>query len=171
MLADGYMELGNEAGMGNMTFAAEITSITNFPGVANWTQLNQRAVTHPFDSTYGQYWLDNDRLYNTVGNVVGGLPANTDVAPIGAIHFSDNPGINDVGIDYESLTDSFETYLVFKPNDNNTGSSIWVTLGIVNWGWSATQLSWVLTSSSVTNPTYTNSNEFPQWLQTAHNRQ
>jgi hypothetical protein len=95
-------------------------------------------------------------------------PASTTVNTNGVVFFSDNPGINDVGVDYESVTDGFETYLIFKPNGNN---NIWVTLGIVNWGWSATQLAWVITSSSVTNATYTNSDAFATWLHTAHNRQ
>jgi hypothetical protein len=165
MLADGFLELGNVDNISNMTFAAQVTSKTNFPGLANWTQLNERAVTLPFDSTYGEYWLDNDQFYN---NGVGAFPASTTVNTNGVVFFSDNPGINDVGVDYESVTDGFETYLIFKPNGNN---NIWVTLGIVNWGWSATQLAWVITSSSVTNATYTNSDAFATWLHTAHNRQ
>jgi hypothetical protein len=64
MLADGFLELGNVDNISNMTFAAQVTSKTNFPGLANWTQLNERAVTLPFDSTYGEYWLDNDQFYN-----------------------------------------------------------------------------------------------------------
>jgi hypothetical protein len=164
MLADGSLELGSEAGNGTMTFGAHITSTTDFPGIANWTQLNQRAVTLPFDSTYGQYWLDNGQFYN---NGIGAFPPPSPVNPVGSITFGDNPGINDKGIDYESITDKFQTYLMFRPDPQD--SSRWVTLGIVNWGWSATQLAWIITSSSVTPPTYTDSNTFPAWLHTAHN--
>jgi hypothetical protein len=61
------------------------------------------------------------------------------------------------------FTDSFQTYLEFKPDGPN---NIWVTLGIVTWGWGGTETSGVLTSSSTNQPTYSNSDQFPVWLQT-----
>ena len=79
--------------------------------------------------------------------------------PIG---FNDNPGIQSRLL-YADITDSFQTYLVFNPG----GGGIWVTLGIVDWGWSGYALystsGWELTDSSVTSPTYTDSDVFPIW--------
>jgi hypothetical protein len=165
MLADDYLELGNEAGVGTMTFDAAVKSKSNFPGIVDFTQLNRRAVTLPFESTLGQYWLDNRLLYN---NGVGAFPPPTDVNPNGVIFFSDNPGISDFGFDQESITDDFKTYLIFKPDPQD--SSIWVTLGIVTWGWSAEQWFWVMMTPLVTPPTYTDPDDFPTWPHIGFNR-
>ena len=166
MLYNGYMELGDEnLQQGNMTFAAKVTSTNNFPGTANWTQLNNRYASYPNggQSTDGQFWLDNSEFYNDgIGNDFPPTPVN----PIGTVPFQDAPGVSDV-YPLESITDSFETYLVFQPAPQN--SSIWVTLGIVTWGWSATESAWSLTATNVTQATYSDSDKFPTWLHTGHN--
>jgi len=160
MLYNYYMELGDEhLQQGNMTFGAKITSTTNFPGTANWTQLNNRN-TYPNTSqnTDGQFWLDTGQFYNNSTNF-----PSTPVNPIGTIDFQDAPGVSDVYWD-TTITDQFKTYLVFKPIDSSAGGSVWVTLGIVTWGWSATESHWSLTATNVTQATYSDSDAFPQWL-------
>jgi len=67
------------------------------------------------------------------------------------------------------IADNFQTYLVFKPNDDSAGPSIWVTLGIVTWGWSATESVFTLTSSNVTQAHYSAYDEFPEWIDVGHN--
>jgi hypothetical protein len=133
--------------------------------MANWTQLNNRYASYPNggQSTDGQFWLDNSEFYNDgIGNDFPPTPVN----PIGTVPFQDAPGVSDV-YPLESITDSFETYLVFQPAPQN--SSIWVTLGIVTWGWSATESAWSLTATNVTQATYSDSDKFPTWLHTGHN--
>jgi hypothetical protein len=162
MLYNDYMELGDEnLQQGNMTFDAEVISKTNFPGTANWTQLNNRTASYPNagQDTDGQFWLDTSQFYNNSTN----FPP-TDVRPYkGTVKFQDAPGVSDV-YGFENITDSFQTYLVFKPDDDSAGSSIWVTFGIVTWGWSAAESRWSLTTTNVTPATYSDSDAFPQWL-------
>ena len=162
VINNGWLELGNDQTyVGTMNFNAIVQSKTDYPqGVVNWTQLVNRNVTgiSLATSTSGQYWLDTSRLYNTDTN---NNPVNTSIDPRNGIIFYDNPGVGSIG-GYLSITDSFQTYLVFNPDPNNA-SSIWVTLGVVNWGWSATESSWSLTSSNVVAPTYTNSVSLPTW--------
>ena len=169
MLYNGYLELGDEGlSQGNMTFACAITSKNDFPGVANWTQLNNCAVTGVSlaPTTSGQFWLDNAQFYNTVSNKLNGLPDNTPITPKGTILFADAPGVSDVG-GWLSITDQFQTYLMFKPNPQE--SSIWVPLGLATWDWSATESSYTLSATNVIQASYINSNTFPQWLHTIHN--
>jgi hypothetical protein len=172
MLTNGLLELGvSPGGYGVANFSARITSTTNFQGVANWVQLINRNASYQITSTAGQYWLDNDPFYNTDG--VGGTNIDTPVPP-GGITFDDNPqmGTTSFGIPYPYayITDNFQTYLVFKPSDDSAGPSIWVTLGIVNWGWAAYEtLNLSLSSTNVISPTYSSSDAFPTWLHTLHN--
>jgi hypothetical protein len=123
----------------------------------DWTQRVNRSVTGmPIQGTWGDYWLDNSPFWGSLANV---NPTNT-------VSFVDNPGIGTMlGVVPVSLTDLFQTYLMWNPGDD----SIWVTLGIVSWGWSGTEW-WgtTLTSSSVTPPTYSDSDDFPVWSHTIH---
>ena len=166
METNGMLELGAYLyGPGAPSFTVLVTSTNNFPGVANWVQLINRdaSPSAKFYTTSGQYWLDNDPFYNT--DKVGGTNINTDVNPRGIIQFDDNPGISD-WLGFESIDDSFQTYLVFKPNPQDT--SVWVTLGIVSWAWSASEGNWLLTGSSVVSPYYTDTNSFPLWPHILH---
>jgi hypothetical protein len=154
---DDYMPAGSTNFVGLMNFNATIESKTNFPGKVNWTQLNNRDVyLIPIQSTSG-YELDNDRFFG--GDVT--------VNPTNIIDFIDNPGISSAAGPYINITDQFKTYLVFKPDV--AGDSIWVTLGIVTWGWSETEW-WgtTMTSSHADPPTHTDSDDFPIWFDVTH---
>jgi len=170
-LTNGYMSLGDAADNGAMIFSAKVTS--TYSGQANWVQLINRLVIGDWPAyarlnTYGGYWLDNDPFYNTVGDV-GTPPLNTEVGPskTGIVDFSDKPGIDcwSVLLGVVSITDDFKTYLVFHPD----GDGIWVTLGRVNWGWHGyagvdiNNGTVELEDSSVTPPTYTDTDEFSVW--------
>ena len=173
MVTNGLLELGVSLfGIGEANFSARITSVADFPGVANWVQLIKRDGTYQFTHTDGQFWLDNDPFYNTDG--VGGPNINTDVKPIGVITFDDHPYVSVSSLPFSatSIEDHFKTYLVFKPDPQD--SSIWVTLGMVDWAWSGTEATaWntkTLTSSWTDGPHYTYSiDEFPSWLYVLHN--
>jgi len=159
-----WLELGDDSTyVGTVYFKVGVSSTGSFPAFANWTQLVDRKAYNNgvlFKSTTG-VWLDNDPLFNTVSGVLGAPPANTSVAPNGTVFFWDNPGVPS-NIWRTSCTDKFSTYLVFQPAPTNT--SIWVPLGIVNWGWSAGETAYNLTSTNVTIPTLTtNSVNFPFW--------
>jgi hypothetical protein len=159
MVTNGLLELG-DSGTGMMDFNATVQS--KYSGNVNWTQLINRYGEYGplplwYTTTHGSYWLDTSQFYNDEGN--------TRVNPNGSIGFNDSPAIQSRLL-YANMSDSFQTYLVFKPD----GDSIWVTLGMVNWGWSGDALyftsGWELDSSSVTSPTYTDSDAFPAWSQT-----
>jgi hypothetical protein len=151
-------------GGGDMQFQATVQS-TDFSGELNWTQLNKRDVTSPFHSTSGQYWLDNAQFYNTVSNIVGGTPDNTRVTSISnsVVSFEDDPDI--AFLQNESITDNFKTYLTFKPD----GDSIWVTLGVATWGWSASVTNGSIQATNVIPPSYTNSTDLPVWPNVGRN--
>ena len=149
---------------------------TNFSGDLNWMQIIKRQAYGNgqwLQNTYGDYYLDNDIFYNTFG--LGGAPDHTRVTPQtnGVVHFDDNPKVECVPLN-TWINDSFKTYLVFKPD----GDSIWVTLGRVDWGWSALASSinltppyfgWQLDSSSTTVPSHTDTDEFPVWSNVLRN--
>ena len=162
MLTNGWLELGNDNPQQLwMEFNALIRTKASFSGVANWTQLVNRDAIFPFDTTCSQFWLDNSQFYNS-GNGLTDTPV-----PPGAIPFEDNPGVGSLlGIDgFVTVTDQFKTYLVFKPD----GDSIWITLGIVTWGWSASEDWWMFTGSTVINPGYSPSDDFPVWPRISYN--
>jgi hypothetical protein len=164
---------------GGILFQATITS-TDFSGNANWVQLINRSVEGDWPgyvnlSTYGNYCLDNDLFYNTQGGLPGTPSVNTPVTSgsTTVVTFGTDTG-NGTGSGDEpgvgcypfvvSITDSFKTYLVFKP----VGDGIWVTLGRVTWGWSAYAVvdadgTGDLIDSSTNAPTYTDTDEFPLW--------
>ncbi|MGD0745800.1 MAG: hypothetical protein ABSA45_11660, partial [Verrucomicrobiota bacterium] len=155
MLNNGWLELGNDLRQpdGQMKFDATVETKVNFPGTVNWTQLINRSTTYA-TSTSG-YWLDNGQIFNGAGNV------NPITSP--PFWLVDNPGVAGVWA-YVSVTDAYKTYLVFTPN----GDAIGVTLGVVTWGWSGTETFGALSSSSVTSPSYSDSDEFPEWPNVLH---
>jgi hypothetical protein len=159
---------------GGILFQATVTS-TDFSGNANWVQLINRSVEGDWPgyvnlSTYGNYCLDNDPFYNTQGGLPGTPPVNTlvtsgstTVLQFGAGGAGDEPGVGCYPF-VVSITDSFKTYLVFKP----VNDGIWVTLGRVYWGWSAYAVvdadgTGDMIDSSTNAPTYTDTDEFPVW--------
>jgi hypothetical protein len=163
---------------GGILFQATVTS-TDFSGNANWVQLINRIVIGDWPgyvnlNTFGDC-LDNDPFYNTQGGLPGTPAVNTPITSgsTTVVTFGTDTG-NGTGSGDEpgvgcypfvvSITDSFKTYLVFKP----TGDSIWVTLGRVDWGWSGYAVvdadgTGDLIDSSTNAPTYTNTDEFPVW--------
>ena len=151
------MPAGETNYVGNMNFSVKIKTTNNFSGIADWCQLNERSVAGiPIQGTFGEYWLDNDPFFQ---------PYQT-INLTNSLSFIDNPGIQTMGVIPVSITDKFKTYLMFKPDGSG---SIWVTLGLVSWDWSATEL-WgtTLTSSMVDGPYYIDSDEFPIWYQITH---
>jgi hypothetical protein len=157
---------GNEAG--TVRFDALITSEAPFTGEANWLQLKTRSVSPPFagsDDTGGQTNLDSGfgGFYNEDSTIIAPDPHGDDpTTPHGAIAFYDSPGIVIDNLSGNvSIMNNFKTYLLFKPNVGG----IWVPLGVVTWGWSATENSLILGPSSVTQPTYQDTEGFPYYTQ------
>ncbi len=160
---------------GDITFKATVAA--NFAGVLNWTQLIKRQAYGNgqwLQNTYGNFYLDNDPLYNTVtdtnGNNVGTPPTNTPIGSdaVAVINFEDSPTIQCEPLN-SWINDSFKTYLVFKPDGDG---SIWVTLGRADWGWSALvswYFGWDFDAGSLTQPSYTDLDEFPVWPDILHN--
>ena len=166
MLTNGWLQLGNASqyggdDSGTMSFNVLITSQAPFTGHANWTQLIKRSVSYPDTGTGGQYYLDNSQFYNANSALI----TNTGHSITGALNFYDSPGVSEWTFWSITITDSFQTYGEFLPDGRG---SIWVPLGIVTWGWGATESGTTLTSPSTTPPTYQDGDKFPIWTNVGH---
>ena len=163
VVTNGWLELGDDTFLsssannynGIMNFIATVKS-TNFPGDVEWTQLNDRLVLNVIGQSTLGYELDNDECFS--GTVL--------VNPANSINFVDCPGIATSYSAYLNIVDQYNTYLRFTPN---TPGSIWVTLGIVDWGWSAEELGGAIINTPVViPPAYTDSDVFPVWSDVTH---
>ena len=143
---------------GIMAFQAVVQSKKPYLGSTAWTQLvNAYVYQNRRTGTRGHYWLDNGEFY--VGT--SGFQTNTANTGTSTNLFRDAPTVAPT---VKSVTENFKTYRRFSPPDG-----IWVTLGIVNWGWGATNQNGSLLPPSVTAPTYSDPVEFPVWRKTAYN--
>jgi hypothetical protein len=181
---NGYLEVGYDSGdgpggggndAGTVQFDAKITSEMPFTGIVNWVQLNVRSVSPPFhkigansgdtggatvfDHGFGVDGYNKDD--STIDVKTIGYP------PHGSIDLYDSPGILILPT-YDSETvnnDYFHTYLQFYPD---TGG-IWVTLGVVTWGWGATENynggSPILSNPWTQQPKYIDTDAFPLYSQ------
>lgn len=152
MVTNTWLSLGDEkTGSGVMCFQAQVKSNGKFQGQMNWVQLVDRTATYA-QSTVG-FWLDNSFLYNSNN-------ASLDPYDGGLLFFTDSPGV--ASVSWAACTDSFKTYLVFRPDPQD--SSIWVTLQLVKWDWWGNEGAfWNLTSSHVTPPSNSENHDFPIW--------
>jgi hypothetical protein len=176
MFTNGWLQLGNSDkyggdNVGIADFDCKVTSKPPFAGVGNWTQLLKRSVNLlNKGDTDGRYDLDTSRFYN---NNHAPIWQHTGIAPSpnpwGKVALNDSPGtpiILKVGgivvwtFDNVTIKDDVNTYLEFKPD----GDSIWVTLGIVTWGWGATKSGSIMNSPSTVQPQYQDSDQFPVWI-------
>jgi hypothetical protein len=169
---------------GDVVFSATIASAFS-SGKVNWTQLINRHTSGDglqfldnlfFYDTFGNTELDNIQFYNTQND----LPETTDGnMPIHAgasinVPFSDRPSIGIASTSYLTIIDTFNTYLVFNPDPNNS-DNIWVTLGRVDWGWNGyaafdiSNNKWVLVSGSTNVTTFIATDDFPVWTKVYHN--
>ena len=171
MLTNGWLQLGNASqyggdDVGTMNFNAKITSKTPFTGNGNWTQLIQRSASYPDNATDtgGRYDLDTSIHYNTSDASIT-LRGNNPI-PYGIVDFYDSPGVGEWTLWSITIRDNFQTYLVFRPDGHV--ANIWVTLGIVTWGWGATESGTILLSPTNTPPTYQDSDSFPVWTKVSH---
>jgi hypothetical protein len=168
-----WLQLGTDSGEapGSMGFYGRVRS--DFQGKANWTQLIRshriRDETYPLGSwtwsTDGEYWLDGARwgapneFYLDEGDALTVSP------PISSspLYFGDSPGWP-VGLTVVSIDDQFQTYFRFRPDGPE---SIWVTLGRVDWSWSAVAElganNFAITSEYVPAPQWREDNAFPVW--------
>lgn len=167
-----WLQLGEDNGnaTGSMGFHCDIKS--DFSGQANWTQLingfKNRDETYPLGSyswsTDGQYWLDGSKwgfaneFYLNNSITVNHSPLYTE-----PLIFGDGPGWP-VGLTVCTINDQFKTFVRFRPSGTD---SIWVTLGRVDWSWSATAAlggQWGITSQYVPTPQLHDDTDFPFWL-------
>jgi hypothetical protein len=169
VLANGWLELGNDAGQGGhdegtMAFDARITNNVHFSGQANWTQLVLRHVSYPRIGR-SQYGLDTTEFYNP--NDARVEPRGRNPVPTATVGFSDSPGVESSSTWNIIINDSFETYLMFKPDGiaNDGIGNIWVTLGVVTWGWGASEKNGQLMAPQTVQPTYQDTDQFPTWTQ------
>ena len=172
-----YLQLGDCNGHGEMKF--QVALLSKYAGRTDYTQLIKRSAANGFqtDTTSGDFWLDTSLFYLT-------RSFNPDVPfqvrPNRVNHrlqFSDNPGFQDEWSVFNyttSIVDTFEDYVMFRPNAGNPDANIYVCLGKTTWSWSAwTTYSvwggWSVPSFSITRPSWPDdSNDFPTWLHIYH---
>ena len=168
------IRLGDDSGAGAMAFQGVVES--PIEGEAKAVQIFNRSCSHyvlglgvsTAGGTEGEFWLDADP-YDTVVPV---QRANaTDIhPPSGVVLVTDRPGIPLAGSAAASINDSFKTYIMFRPSGLG---NVWVSLGRVDWNWfgnadltgpnSFDVSSWSLTSSGVTGPHFSSTQEPPVW--------
>ena len=124
-------------------------------------------------------WFDEEDEY--ISKAVGlgfmldtSFPYNNKIVSVDTILVgSDTPGtpLTLPGIKY-LRNDSFKTYLIYKP----IGTSIWVTLSVINWGWSGTVLyddtsdKWQFSSGSpIGGGSGTSTTSLPEWADNIDN--
>ena len=173
-----YLQLGDGNAHGDMMYEVDVFSM--YRGKAGIVQLiNRTASNGSIDSgslgTHGSFWLDTSNPYgDRLFLILPGVET--------PVSFSDNPGVADVASVLSSTTsvsDQFVDYVVFRPTAGVESANIFVTLGIVSggnpsWAWSASTtwfFGWSTPTYSVTRPSWPDdSNSFPSWLHTWHNR-
>ncbi len=151
----------------------EVDILSEFAGVCRWTQLiNQyryRDEVAGFwtKNTGGDFWADGGEFYAAEILHAVLLPGATNT-----LGFADGPG-NPVGLWVVTAVDSFETYLRFRPEGEE---SIWVTLGRVDWSWDVSAdnplgwpynnipENWTITRSIIPDPVLGPDISFPFWL-------
>ena len=169
-----WLQLGSESPEdGDMSFLVKVKS--DFGGSMRWTQLIQQyryrddyPVGWWTKNSAGQFWADGAEFY-----LPETLNVNVEAHQLSPpLVFGDGPG-NPVGIHLTESHDTFKTYARFRPVGDE---SIWVTLGRVDWDWSATAVnpsgwpydalpnSWTITDSSVFGPDLHEDDSFPFWL-------
>jgi hypothetical protein len=147
-------------------FNALITSKTPFTGVANWTQLITRENNNYFcygplpcppGTTEGRERLDGQEFYNDENTPI--IPRGAvDPNPRGTLDFYDGPYV-ECFFNF-TVRDSFRTFVRFKPDGQD---SIWVTLGVVHWGWGATKSGDTILNPTTDTPEFQPTDEFPSW--------
>jgi hypothetical protein len=159
---------------GAYDFNLAVESNVRFPGEIKATQIMNwwwsAIINNPPVSTGGgsggAWVLDADPYPNTDDvMVLTVLDSNGNQAYEGSFTFNDQPGIGLLAAQWLSINESFKTYCRFRPAGAN---SIYVTLGRANWNWFANvdetgASTWTITSSGFTGPTFTLTDEFPQW--------
>ena len=170
MLTNGWMQLGNDSQLGGdntgtMNFDALITSTSSFNGQAFWTQLVKRSASYPLNATDtgGKYELDTEPVYSDI--VTDIKPLGNNPNPRGIATFYDSPGVTQWTLWNVTILDNFQTHLEFQP----TGG-IAVPLGVVTWGWGATESGTNLIWSSTNAPVFQDSDQFPVWTAVTHGR-
>jgi len=122
-----------------------------------------------YTGTSGLYWLDNSDPYSD-----GLWPVNPDggknYVTVKGISFGDGPDISGNFCSFAQLTPSFKSYLCFQPT---SAGSIPITLERVEWGeHGRTDLTsgiWIMTTSNITGPSFSDDDSFPFWEQVFSN--
>jgi hypothetical protein len=172
-----YLGLGDQNNYGAMTY--DVFILTNYPssahyaGSADITQLINRSATNAFNSytTGNQYFLDTEPFYTTHAASPNNVPPVSSAVPL---PFSDGPSYEEkysILLQWftTSVSDQFQDFIMFRPNNGQPASNIYVPLGEITWSWSATNRTvynfWppIPLVSTVIRPTVIGSTNFPQW--------
>jgi hypothetical protein len=133
-----YLQVGDGNGHGDMQFRTEILS--KYSGKADYTQLVKRVASNGSDShtTCGVYYLDSYRFYNVLSNDPESPRAVAANQPVRHLVIADSPGFQDHWVPWwytTAVNDHFETYIMFRPDNGNPASNIYVSLGKLTWSW------------------------------------
>jgi hypothetical protein len=153
-----------------LKYTAKTTPPANGDGEIKFTQILQAALTQTPTSgpqqtwTIPDWWLDIDDPYANHG------PNAVSASTQATTSDNDSPGLPlQVGFRDGTVSMTFKLYLMYKPAG---ADSIWVPLGLLNWGWSGAAhsadggTSWTKTSGAhnANNPSGAKTGEFPTWV-------
>jgi hypothetical protein len=151
-----------------MGFGTAVNS--HFSGTAAWTQLINGSAGGfaSYYDTDGSNELDTLEYYDLPDPPLPFVSVSPGISAY--LPLTDAPFIA-CGPSPTAIAITFQDFALFKPDAGNPLQNIFVPLGIVTWGVNATAYNtpsgWVLSStSSVTPPTLTSTETFPQWILT-----
>ncbi len=157
-----------------ITWIGIVTTPANGAGAIAFTQLAAPERHVIYTNGVAEKWTSNGT--NMLDGIYGVQYAGE--TPIGGGGTrswvqSDTPQAGVDVLKYASVNDHFQTYLMYKPDGDN---SIWVTLQTLNWSWGGmatkgTNGVWSLSNSTLTTTEGSDSTILPQWNGSAANIQ
>jgi len=154
----------------SMSFGPGIRSAIS--GSEGLTQLISGSYVGRITRSMDGYELDNGN-WAPFGTTVTIDPTQITAGPTNSVSFRDTPCVRLVGSQV-AMDLAFKTYVRFRPDAGNPGDNIYVTLGVVTWGVTASASYrdgfWqVDAGSAASGPTYSANTGFPVWTKTFHN--
>lgn len=137
----GGLVLGGAASNLGIEWTGNITAPAHFPGTYRLTQLVHVVRQIQLNSSG---WKHSDTSGLDTSEAYGGMTLPKAAGATFVIKSNDNPGNHpsqpdvihlDIQAGYNGKKESFNTYIMFKPDAQP--DAIWVTVGLLDWGWLA----------------------------------
>jgi hypothetical protein len=157
-----HYDLWTELRLDSQPLQVELRVTSRHSGYAKYVQLinaDTSSDAPPYwRKTHGEYWLDNTDPYGDLYTI----------SPNEAAHVPFEDGPSFPGGSWISINESFKAYCQFRPNDGDPNQNIWITLGRVDWSWTASAARGEDGGWSEYDfcppPTFSLESAFPQWF-------